>query len=96
MSRQNKERIIGITGLLITISFVMKLGNVLELSSDILMITAALLAGYPIMKNAFQALRYRILGIEALVTIAVIGAIMIREYWEAADRYLPIHLRFLS
>ncbi|AIQ44381.1 cation-translocating P-type ATPase [Paenibacillus sp. FSL R5-0912] len=84
MSRQNKERIIGITGLLITISFVMKLGNVLELSSDILMITAALLAGYPIMKNAFQALRYRILGIEALVTIAVIGAIMIREYWEAA------------
>lgn len=84
MSRTKKEKVIVIAGLLIAISFLMNLWNVLEMFSEILMVTAALLAGYPIMKNAIQALRYRILGIEALVTIAVIGAIMIREYWEAA------------
>ncbi|WP_150272702.1 heavy metal translocating P-type ATPase [Paenibacillus tepidiphilus] len=84
MSRKKKERVIVIAGLLIATSFLLKLWNVLALFSDILMITAALSAGYPIMKNAIQALRYRILGIEALVTIAVIGAIMIQEYWEAA------------
>lgn len=84
MSRKKKERVIVIAGLLIAISFLLKLWNVLALFSDILMITAALSAGYPIMKNAIQALRYRILGIEALVTVAVIGAIIIQEYWEAA------------
>lgn len=84
MDRKKKERVIVIAGLLIVISFLMKLSNMLGLFSDILMITAALSAGYPIMKNAIQALRYRILGIEALVTVAVIGAIMIQEYWEAA------------
>ena len=31
-----------------------------------------------------MALRYRIVGIDALVTIAVVGAMLIGEYWEAA------------
>lgn len=52
--------------------------------SNILMLAATFVAGYPIAVNAFQALRYKILGIDALVTLAVIGAIYIREYWEAA------------
>ncbi|NLB89087.1 MAG: cadmium-translocating P-type ATPase, partial [Syntrophomonadaceae bacterium] len=38
----------------------------------------------PIAVSAFQALRFKIIGIDALVTLAVIGAIYIREYWEAA------------
>lgn len=84
MSRKKKERVIVISGLLIGISFLLKLWNVLDLFSNMLMITAALSAGYPIMRNAIQALRYRILGIEVLVTVAVIGAIIIQEYWEAA------------
>lgn len=84
MNRKKMERAIVITGLLIAVSFLLKLGNVMAVLSDVFMIAAALYAGYPIMKNAIQALRYRVLGIEALVTVAVIGAIMIREYWEAA------------
>jgi Cd2+/Zn2+-exporting ATPase len=84
MSRKRKGQVVMISGLLIAISFLLKALNVLEIISDGLMITAVLIAGYPIMKNAIQALRYRILGIEALVTIAVIGAIVIQEYWEAA------------
>ncbi len=84
MSRRKKERIILTAGLLIAVSFMLKAGDGLGLVSDLLMIAAALTAGYPIMKNAVQAIRYRILGIEALVTIAVTGAILIQEYWEGA------------
>jgi Zn2+/Cd2+-exporting ATPase len=52
--------------------------------SEVLMIIAALIAGYPISLNAVRALKYKILGIDALVTLAVVGAIFIGEYWEAA------------
>ncbi len=48
------------------------------------MILAAFVAGLPIAKNAFSALRYKIVGIDALVTLAVTGALFIGEYWEAA------------
>ncbi len=48
-----------------------------------MLITTAV-AGFPVFKKAFGALRYRIVGIDALVTIAVIGAIAIGELWEAA------------
>ncbi len=84
MPRKKKERIIVIAGLLIAVSLLLKLWNEASLISDIAMVMAALYAGYPIMKNAFQGLRYRVVGIEALVTAAVIGAILIQEYWEAA------------
>lgn len=49
-----------------------------------LMIAATLIAGGPIFRKAFQAIKYRIIGIDALVTIAVTGALIIGEYWEAA------------
>lgn len=84
MSRKNKGRMVAVSGLFIVLSFVLKALGMPADVTDGLMITAALTAGYPIMKNAIQALRYRILGIEALVSIAVIGALLIQEYWEAA------------
>lgn len=49
-----------------------------------LMLLATLIAGLPIFRRAFQAIRYKIVGIDALVTIAVTGAVIIGEYWEAA------------
>ncbi len=52
--------------------------------ADVFMLAAAFTAGYPIAVNAAQALRYKVVGIDALVTLAVIGAIYISEYWEAA------------
>ncbi|NLJ71647.1 MAG: cadmium-translocating P-type ATPase [Syntrophomonadaceae bacterium] len=52
--------------------------------SDIFMLAATFVAGYPIAVSAFNAIRYKIFGIDALVTLAVIGAIYIREFWEAA------------
>jgi Cd2+/Zn2+-exporting ATPase len=56
-------------------------GNIITV---ILMLVAAALAGGPIARSAWQALRYGIVGIPALVTIAALGAIAIGEYWEAA------------
>lgn len=49
-----------------------------------LMIAATIVAGLPIARNAWILIRNRIVGIEALVTIAATGAVLIGEYWEAA------------
>src|SRR5699024_5210010 len=55
-----------------------------KLLSNTLMITAALLAGLSIANRAFRDLLNRRVSIELLVTIAVTGALVIGEYWEAA------------
>ncbi len=52
--------------------------------SSILWVLAAVIGGFEIAKSAVVQLRYKVLGIQALVTIAAIGAILIGEYWEAA------------
>lgn len=45
---------------------------------------AAVIAGVPIARRAFSAARRRTVGIEFLVTIAAVGAIVVGEHWEAA------------
>lgn len=45
---------------------------------------AAVLSGVPILFRAVQSLRYRVVGIEVLVSIAVLGACWIGEFSEAA------------
>ncbi|NLK52889.1 MAG: cation-translocating P-type ATPase, partial [Syntrophomonadaceae bacterium] len=84
MLRDQKGQRVLSSGLLIIIAVVMKYLQIGLGISDALMIAAALVAGLPIAINAIQALRYKILGIDALVTLAVVGAIFIQEYWEAA------------
>lgn len=80
--KQN-HRIIG-ASILVTVSFI--LNKTLEYTWLTIMVMAAstLIAGIPIFVNAVRAIRYWIVGIDALVTIAVIGAWFIGEYWEAA------------
>lgn len=48
------------------------------------MILATALTILPIVKTAVSSLRYRVIGIDTLVSIAVIGALLIGETWEAA------------
>nr|WP_272878426.1 cation-translocating P-type ATPase [Clostridium sp. Cult3] len=72
------------SGILILISFILKNTTIDITIANIFMIVAAFVAGLPIMKNALSALRYKIVGIDALVTLAVLGALFIGEYWEAA------------
>lgn len=73
-----------LSGILISISFILKRTTVNPIITNISMIAAAIIAGMPIVKNALSALKYKILGIDALVTLAAVGAMAIREYWEAA------------
>lgn len=49
-----------------------------------LLITATLIAGYPIFLKAWKAAWLKMFSIDLLVTIAVIGALIIGEYMESA------------
>ena len=51
--------------------------------SIIIMIVGTVLAGYNIFKTAIVSLRYGVVGIDLLVSIAAIGALITGEYWEA-------------
>jgi Zn2+/Cd2+-exporting ATPase len=84
MSKKRKGQIVLISGILILVSYLLKQLAIDPIYENSLMIIASLVAGYSIFKNAFQALRYKIIGIEALVTVAVVGALIIGEYFEAA------------
>lgn len=79
---KNQRLILG--GILVTLSLILRFTIGHQLITNIVMIATAVVAGTPILMNAIQAARYRIIGIDALVSIAVIGAMFIGEYWEAA------------
>jgi Zn2+/Cd2+-exporting ATPase len=51
---------------------------------DLFMVAAAVVAGTPVARNAVRALTARTIGIDLLVSTAALGAILIRNYWEAA------------
>jgi Cd2+/Zn2+-exporting ATPase len=75
-------RVPALAGALIVASFA--LANVAVLAADALMIAAAVVAGASIAQRAWRALRARAIGIDLLVSVAAIGAVVIGEYWEAA------------
>jgi Cd2+/Zn2+-exporting ATPase len=81
---KNKKNILIISGTLIAFSFLLAYIDANSFAKDAFMIAAAITAGYQTARNALVSLKYRVLGIEALVTVAVVGAIFIGEYWEAA------------
>ena len=80
----SKRKSIIIVSILVAISFVLYKTISYHPITVILMLTSAAIAGLPILYRAVIALRYRIVGIDALVSIAVIGAIIIGEYYEAS------------
>lgn len=87
---KKKTKIVFISGGLILAGLLLKIFNwdhhvVIGLSYfDLLMITASIVAGYQVLQNAYNTLKMKILGIDTLVSLAAIGAIVIGEYWEAA------------
>ncbi|MDY0214685.1 MAG: cation-translocating P-type ATPase [Bacilli bacterium] len=91
---KRKNIVLIIATILVVTSFVLKqflpvtassptLGDY-HLVTAIFMIITALLAGFGIVKKAIGALRYKIISIDLLVSIAAIGALIIGEFWEAA------------
>ncbi len=69
---------------LVLLSFILYKTVGYQLVTIIVMLATALLAGGPIIYRAVVALRYRVIGIDLLVSIAVVGALVIGEFWEAA------------
>ena len=49
-----------------------------------LLLVATVVAGRPIAVQAVRSLAVRIVGIDLLVTVAAVGAVVIGEFWEAA------------
>ncbi|MBU5312963.1 cadmium-translocating P-type ATPase [Tissierella carlieri] len=79
-----KAQRVWISGILVAVAFILKNTIGEQIITSVVMILAAIIAGTPILRNAISAARYWIIGIDALVSIAVIGAMFIGEYWEAA------------
>ncbi len=52
--------------------------------ADAFMLAAAVVAGYHIVVKAIQALMYKHISIDLLVSVAAIGATIIGNFWEAA------------
>ncbi len=84
MFKLSKNQRLLISGVLVGLSLILRFTIGHSLITNIVMIASAIIAGAPILKNAIAAARYKVIGIDALVSIAVIGAMIIGEYWEAA------------
>ncbi|GAB3266777.1 heavy metal translocating P-type ATPase [Arthrobacter pigmenti] len=83
MSGLSKARIAGITGALLILALLLHLSGQ-QLAGSITLFVSALIAGVPIAIKAWQALKAKAFSIDLLVTIAVVGALIIGEYVEAA------------
>ncbi|KKM12070.1 HAD family hydrolase [Clostridiales bacterium PH28_bin88] len=81
---QDKLIITSVSGLLIAAGWSVGRFGFSPLLADLLMVSATVVAGYRIAMSAWHALRFRVLGINALVTLAAVGATVIGEYWESA------------
>lgn len=83
MTGRTKFWIAAASGALLLIALGFHLGT-LALGRDVALFVAAIVAGVPTAVRAFQALRAKAFSIDLLVTIAVVGALIIGEYVEAA------------
>ena len=84
MKRKTKNILTIISGSLLLAAFLSYLIIPGAWGKDTFLILASLIAGVPIAIKAFQALRMKAFSIDLLVTIAVVGAMIIGEYTEAA------------
>ena len=73
-----------VSGSLLLSALLIYLFNLSDFAREIILIIAAVIAGVPIAIKAFQAVRMKTFSIDLLVTIAVIGAMIIGEFTEAA------------
>jgi len=81
---KNKNKIMLMSSILITIAFINKwtIGNMAIF--EVALIIASILGAIPIALQAYQALSVKVISIDVLVTIAVVGAFLIQNYEESA------------
>ncbi|WML38858.1 cation-translocating P-type ATPase [Neobacillus sp. OS1-2] len=83
MNRNMRGVIVFISGSLLAAAFLFHFIKI-NVLQDAMLILATLIAGYPIVKKAWQSARMKAFSIELLVTIAVVGAMILGEYVESA------------
>ncbi|MEK4513325.1 heavy metal translocating P-type ATPase [Paenibacillus sp. FSL K6-2524] len=83
MTGKTKLSITAITGSLLAVAFILYLVG-LQQQGKIVLVISTVIAGYPILIKAIQALRMKAFSIELLVSIAIVGALYIGEYVESA------------
>ncbi len=81
---KRKNLITLVSGILIATAFISRWLAENEVLFTWLLIIASLLGAAPIAIQAYQALRVKVVSIDLLVTIAVIGAFLIQNYEESA------------
>ena len=79
-----KNHITLVSAILIAIGFVSKLGFKNEAIAVWALVTASVLGVAPIAIQAYQALKVKVVSIDVLVTIAVTGAFLIKNFEESA------------
>lgn len=79
-----KNHITVISGILIAIAFISKLGFKNEDIFTWALLIASILGILPIALQAYQALRVKVVSIDVLVTVAVVGAVIIKNFEESA------------
>lgn len=81
---RNKNKITFTSGLLILSAFISLWGFRNETIFEILLIIASVIGTIPIALQAYQSLVVKVISIDVLVTIAVVGAFIIKNYEESA------------
>lgn len=81
---KRKNQITFFSGALIITAFVSKFGFKNEDIFMWILIVASVLGAVPIAIQAYQALRVKVVSIDVLVTVAVLGAFFIKNYEESA------------
>ena len=81
---KNRNRLTAATGILIVLAFAAKWLLKSETAESGLLLAASLIGGFPIAASAWQALRVKVISIDLLVTLAILGAFVIREFEESA------------
>ena len=81
---KNRNRLTAITGILIVLAFAAKWLFKSETAESGLLLAASLIGGFPIAASAWQALKVKVISIDVLVTLAILGAFVIPEFEESA------------
>lgn len=79
-----RSQIMVVTGILILLALFSHFISLIEGISDGLLLIASVIGALPIMIQAFQALRVKVISIDLLVTLAILGALLIQNYEESA------------
>lgn len=81
---KNRNRLTAATGILIILAFAAKWLFKSETAESDLLLAASLIGGFPIAASAWQALKVKVISIDLLVTLAILGAFVIQEFEESA------------